>query len=117
MAKADFRGDEQRLADQRARANRFSPVGFLVFASRYRRLAHSGPSELRLTNRSLSSKRNSSPKLQHRDSTGVVQRTVEIIVYSDEKAGRHEQALAKIIEWVKANGLKFYLLKAVETEG
>ena len=54
--------------------------------------------------------------ISHRDSTGVVQRTVEIIVYFDEEAGRHEQATAKIIEWVKANGLKFYLLKAVEAE-
>jgi hypothetical protein len=47
--------------------------------------------------------------ISHRDSTGVLQRTVEIIIYFDEQ-GRHRIATAKIIQWVRNNGLQYSVM-------
>jgi hypothetical protein len=52
--------------------------------------------------------------MSHADSSGVVQRTIEIIIYHGE-SGRHAEATKTIIEWVKRLGLRHYVLSAVDT--
>jgi hypothetical protein len=52
--------------------------------------------------------------ISHADSSGVLQRTVEIIIYHNE-SGRHADATKTVIEWVKRLGLRHYVLSAVDT--